>query len=73
MLRILLLIFAFLVGRTLFRALLSSRRRSPRTGGRRSRTTPPPQSPTKPAQDPLRDLTQQEISDADFEEIPPEE
>lgn len=75
MLRILFLILAFILGRMLFRALLRNGMRR-RAEGRRPRSTPPPKSPRSPAsaeRDPLRDLTQQEISDADFEEIPEEE
>jgi hypothetical protein len=68
MLRFLILAAAFyFFGRLLMRALVPGRR--PRRGPAQ-RPTPPPE---KKPDDSLRDLTQQEITDADFEEIPPEE
>jgi hypothetical protein len=60
-LRILLLILLFLVGRRLYRAFRdSSRPRVRRPGPGRERGSDPK----------MKDLTDQDISDADFEEIP---
>jgi hypothetical protein len=60
-LRILLLILLFLMGRRLYRAFRDTGR--PRV--RRSEPNPAP----KPGQK-MKDLTDQDIDDADFEEIP---
>jgi len=76
MLRILLFILAglWLIPR-LMRLFLPRRPAEPRVGRgarRRDRRDPAPDGAPDPP-DRLRDLTQQDISDADFEEIPPED
>ena len=73
MLKFLLLTLGFFwIGRWLVRlvvrAFLPGAGRPPRE---RPRRTSPPRS--EASRDSLRDLTQQEISDADFEELPPDE
>lgn len=59
-LRLILLLLGVLLVRRIFRALVVSRRPRPK----------PPEPETKPANEKLDGLTQQGISDADFEEIP---
>jgi hypothetical protein len=65
MLRFLIILFAGLLIIPRLVRLLSTRKPAERPS---SRAESPPA-----ADDPLRDLTQQDISDADYEEIPPED
>ena len=57
-----------LLVRLLVRSFLAGGRRPPRE---RPRRTSPPRSGAN--RDSLRELTQQEISDADYEELPPDD
>ena len=61
-LRILLLFLLFLMGRRLYRAF--------RDTGRPRVRRPGPDRADKPGQKKMKDLTDQDIDDADFEEIP---
>ena len=70
LLKLLFLFVAFWFARVVLRLFLPTRPR-PQPRQRRDRDPGPTASPS--SDDTLRDLTQQEISDADFEEIPPEE
>jgi hypothetical protein len=68
-LKLFFVLLAFWVARLMLRTFLpkpSSRRRP---GDR----PPRPSARTEKADEPLRDLTRQKITDADFEELPPEE
>ncbi|MEZ4389388.1 MAG: hypothetical protein R3D98_17735 [Candidatus Krumholzibacteriia bacterium] len=70
LLKLLFLFLAYWVARLALRAFLPARPRPQPRGGART----PPRGPQASAPEgTMRDLTQQEISDADFEEIPPEE
>jgi len=67
-LKLFLLLVAFLVARMMLRAFLPTRpRRKPDAEPR------PPRTGGKAPEEPLRDLTRQKITDADYEELPPEE
>ncbi len=71
MLRYLVLLLAALwVIPRVFRLLGSG---AARTGGRRSRPGPVQPEAPSPRDERLKDLTQQDIADAEFEEIPPDE
>jgi hypothetical protein len=67
-LKLFFVLLAFWVARLMLRTFL------PKPSRQRRGDRPPQAPPSKePADKPLRDLTRQKITDADFEELPPEE
>jgi len=73
-LKFFLLLVAFLLARMMLRAFLPTRTRRNSGAGRQPPRQPrSPRTSDKEPEEPLRDLTRQKITDAEFEELPPEE
>lgn len=68
-LKLFIILLAFWAARLMLRAFLPKPTSRRRPGGR----PPRPSTRAEKADEPLRDLTRQKITDADFEELPPEE